>query len=112
MRLDRQRKTYINKLSGGEKQKLSILLSLLGSPKIVFWDELTTLLFGHLRPQGLEPGMVFSGPARRTSRESLKSSGFTEPTCTVVWKSVCEAGLDPRMVILWNAFPWHPSAGR
>lgn len=42
MRLDRQRKTYINKLSGGEKQKLSILLSLLGSPKIVFWDELTT----------------------------------------------------------------------
>ena len=31
-----------------------------------------------------------------------------EPTCTVVWKSVCEAGLDPRMVILWNAFPWHP----
>lgn len=42
MKLDRQRKTYINKLSGGEKQKLSILLSLLGSPKIVFWDELTT----------------------------------------------------------------------
>lgn len=42
MRLDRQRKTYINNLSGGEKQKLSILLSLLGSPKIVFWDELTT----------------------------------------------------------------------
>lgn len=42
MRLDRRRKTYINKLSGGEKQKLSILLSLLGSPKIVFWDELTT----------------------------------------------------------------------
>ena len=42
MRLNRQRKTYINKLSGGEKQKLSILLSLLGSPKIVFWDELTT----------------------------------------------------------------------
>ncbi len=41
-RLDRQRKTYINNLSGGEKQKLSILLSLLGSPKIVFWDELTT----------------------------------------------------------------------
>lgn len=66
------------------------------------------LLLGHLRPQGLEPGMVFSGPARRTSRESLKPDGFTEPTCTVVWKSVCEAGLDPRMVILWNAFPWHP----
>ncbi len=33
---------YIRNLSGGEKQKLSILLSLLCSPKIVFWDELTT----------------------------------------------------------------------
>lgn len=66
------------------------------------------LLLGHLRSQGLEPDMVFSGPARRTSRENLKPDGFTEPTCTVVWKSMCEAGLDPRAVILWNAFPWHP----
>lgn len=66
------------------------------------------LLLGHLRSKGLGPEMVFAGPARRTSRESLKPDGFTEPTCTIVWSSLREAGLDPRAVILWNAFPWHP----
>lgn len=42
MGLDKKKDMYINKLSSGQRQKLSILLSLLGSPKIVFWDELTT----------------------------------------------------------------------
>ncbi len=37
-----RKKEYIRNLSGGEKQKLSILLSLLCEPKIVFWDELTS----------------------------------------------------------------------
>ncbi len=36
------KKDYIRNLSGGQKQKLSILLSLLNRPKVVFWDELTT----------------------------------------------------------------------
>ena len=36
------KKSYINKLSGGEKQKLSVVLALIGSPEIVFLDELTT----------------------------------------------------------------------
>lgn len=36
------KKKYIHKLSGGQRQKLSIVLSLLCRPKIVFWDELTT----------------------------------------------------------------------
>lgn len=36
------KKSYINKLSGGEKQKLSVVLALVGNPEIVFLDELTT----------------------------------------------------------------------
>jgi ABC-2 type transport system ATP-binding protein len=33
---------YTSQLSGGEKQKLNILLALLNNPQIVFFDELTT----------------------------------------------------------------------
>ena len=36
------RNSFINKLSGGERQKLSVVLALIGDPKIVFLDELTT----------------------------------------------------------------------
>ena len=36
------RKRFVSKLSGGERQKLSVVLALIGSPEIVFLDELTT----------------------------------------------------------------------
>lgn len=36
------KKSNINKLSGGERQKLYVVLSLVGNPEIVFLDELTT----------------------------------------------------------------------
>ena len=36
------RKTFVSKLSGGERQKLSVVLALIGKPEIVFLDELTT----------------------------------------------------------------------
>ncbi len=42
MGLDKKRKRPIHKLSGGEKQRLSILLSLIGRPKLLVLDELTT----------------------------------------------------------------------
>ena len=36
------KKSFVSKLSGGERQKLSVVLALIGSPEIVFLDELTT----------------------------------------------------------------------
>lgn len=36
------RKSQVMKLSGGERQKLSVVLALIGNPELVFLDELTT----------------------------------------------------------------------
>lgn len=58
------RKNLVSKLSGGERQKLSVVLALIGNPEIVFLDELTTGLdvvarrevwrtLKHLKEQGL-----------------------------------------------------------
>ncbi len=40
--LEKLEKSQVNKLSGGEKQKLSVALALINNPEIVFLDELTT----------------------------------------------------------------------
>ena len=47
--LDGKRKRLVHKLSGGEKQRLSILLSLIGRPKLLILDELTTGLDPEVR---------------------------------------------------------------
>lgn len=49
MGLDEKRKCPIHKLSGGEKQRLSILLSLMGRPRLLVLDELTTGLDPEVR---------------------------------------------------------------
>lgn len=49
MGLEEKRKRPIHKLSGGEKQRLSILLSLMGRPKLLVLDELTTGLDAEVR---------------------------------------------------------------
>ena len=36
------RKNFVSRLSGGERQKRSVVLALIGSPEVVFLDELTT----------------------------------------------------------------------
>ena len=40
--LEKFKKSQVNKLSGGEKQRLSVALALINKPEIVFLDELTT----------------------------------------------------------------------
>ena len=40
--LEGLKKTFVPRLSGGERQKLSVVLALMGKPEIVFLDELTT----------------------------------------------------------------------
>ncbi len=67
------------------------------------------LLLGGLRHKNLGPELVFSGLSpQRTSRIEVRKEGFTEPTATIVWGFLVDNAIDPRSVVLWNAFPWHP----
>ena len=59
------RKNFVSKISGGERQKLSVVLALIGKPEIVFLDELTT---------GLD--VVARREVWRTLKQ-LKSQGLT-----------------------------------
>lgn len=64
LELSDKRKRQVRKLSGGEKQRLSVLLSLMGRPKLLILDELTT---------GLDP------EARQSmwrSFENIRKSGI------------------------------------
>jgi hypothetical protein len=66
------------------------------------------ILLGSHRHNDIHPADVFQGPARRTSKETSKPGGFNEPTATIVWKSIKSSGVDPRDVVLWNSFAFHP----
>ena len=63
--LDGLRRSFVSKLSGGERQKLSVVLALIGKPELVFLDELTT---------GLD--VVARHEVWRTLRQ-LKAQGLT-----------------------------------
>lgn len=68
------------------------------------------ILLGHLAPMGVHAHDVIQGGGRRTSKVTKKtpSQGANEPTATVVWGTLKANGIDPRDVVLWNAFAAHP----
>jgi hypothetical protein len=67
------------------------------------------MLLGYHKDRGILPEKVLPDlKPRRTSAPKLKAQGFTEPTATIVWQAILDVDRDPREVVLWNAFPWHP----
>lgn len=72
-------KSQVNKLSGGEKQRLSVALALINSPEIVFLDELTTGLdtaarrevWGHLKELKSKGTTIFLTTHYMEEAESL-----------------------------------------
>lgn len=56
----------------------------------------------------IDPRRIFPSVApQRTSKRKISSHGFSEPTATIVWRTLLGIGLHPEDFVLWNAFPWH-----
>lgn len=67
------------------------------------------LLGHHEEVHGIpSTGAMQSVQPQRTSKPSVNRLGMTEPTATIVWKSLYKLGVDPFEVVLWNALAWHP----
>lgn len=66
------------------------------------------ILLGEKTQEKIFPQDVIQTQAQRTSRPALKKDGFSEPTATIVWKTMLSSSIDPYEFVLWNAFPWHP----
>ncbi len=67
------------------------------------------IITGKMLHKGIKPEHVFTKiEPTRTSSETAKKDGFSEPTATIVWGHLLELGLDPYSFTLWNALPWHP----
>jgi len=60
---------------------------------------------GHPDKSGLQ--ILSAIEPRRTSKKSICTDGFSEPTATIVWGALMKIGVLPDEFVLWNAFPWH-----
>lgn len=71
------------------------------------------MLIGNMVRRGILADDIIVGGGRRTSKvtELTPPLGATEKTATVVWGSIKLANIDPRRVVLWNAFAFHPMNG-
>lgn len=66
-------------------------------------------LLGRLTHKNIFPADAFAcANWERTSKAAVRKDGFIEPTATVVWGMLKDSGVDPRSVVLWNAFAYHP----
>ena len=71
------------------------------------------ILLGGCRDKGVDPADVIEARhIQRTSRPEERPSGANEPTATIVWQAIKRSGIDPRSVVLWNAFAFHPLKDR
>ena len=73
------------------------------------------ILLGRSKRVAVSSDLILPGFApQQTSARTKCPSGFSEPTATIVWAALLEAGFHPLEFVLWNAFPWHsfdPRAG-
>ena len=69
-----KRNSYVSKLSGGQRQKLSIILALIPNPEIVFLDELTT----GLDPQARRSMWTFIKGLREEGRTIFLTTHYME----------------------------------
>lgn len=67
------------------------------------------ILLGHCREKGILPEAVLPGlQPERSSRPDAMPNGFAEPTASIVWGFMTQAGIPGTDFLTWNSFAWHP----
>ena len=99
------------------RQNLEAYLDRVGHPRIVLLGEalgfrggrFSGIAFTSERQLAGDDGrrLPWAGPPFQST--STRPGLWLEPSGSVVWGAL---GGDPRGVLLWNAFPWHPYAGK
>jgi hypothetical protein len=97
------------------RENLEAYLDRVGRPRVVLLGEalgfrggrFSGIAFTSERQLAGEDGrrLPWAGPPFRST--STRPGLWLEPSGSVVWGAL---GGDPRGVLLWNAFPWHPYA--